>query len=87
MACGVPVLVSVKAGVSEFLADGVDGILLTEPENAELLAKKLSGLLPGNEQGRELREKLGANGEKKARTFTWDRHAELVEDILVTMKR
>jgi glycosyltransferase involved in cell wall biosynthesis len=87
MACGVPVLVSVKAGVSEFLADGVDGILLTEPENAELLAKKLSGLLPGNEQGRELREKLGASGEKKARTFTWDRHAELVEDILVTMKR
>jgi glycosyltransferase involved in cell wall biosynthesis len=83
MACGLPVIVSVKAGVSEFLTDGEDGILLAEPEDSELLAKILSGLLQSN----ELREKLGLNGEKKAQTFTWDRHAALVEDMLITMSK
>ena len=38
-------------------------------------------------RGYEILEKLGAGGEKKARTFTWDRHAELVEDMLVTMNQ
>ena len=83
MACGLPVIVSVKAGVSEFLTDGEDGILLAEPEDSELLAKILSGLLQSN----ELREKLGLNGEKKAQTFTWDRHAELVEEMFTTMSK
>jgi glycosyltransferase involved in cell wall biosynthesis len=55
--------------------------LLAEPEDSELLAKILSGLLRSN----QLREKLGLNGEKKAQTFTWDRHAELIEEMFIKM--
>lgn len=83
MACGLPVIVSVKAGVSDFLTDGEDAMLLHEPTSADALEKILSSLL----RDRELRDKLAANGAAKAGTFTWDRHAELVQEVLMSMQK
>jgi glycosyltransferase involved in cell wall biosynthesis len=83
MACGVPVIVSAKAGVSEFLMEGDDAMLLVEPTDVDLLQRILSRLL----QDKELRGKLATNGAKTAETFTWDRHAELVQEVLVAMQK
>ena len=83
MACGLPVIVSVKAGVSDFLTDGEDAMLLAEPTSADALEKILASLL----QDRQLRDKLAGNGAAKAGTFTWDRHAELVQEVLMSMQK
>jgi UDP-glucose:(heptosyl)LPS alpha-1,3-glucosyltransferase len=78
MACGLPVLVSSMAGISECIADGVDGILLQEPEDPRELAGSLSLLL----QQPELRRSLGENAARKAQQFSWDRQADAIHRLL-----
>jgi UDP-glucose:(heptosyl)LPS alpha-1,3-glucosyltransferase len=78
MACGLPVLVSRLAGISEYIADGVDGILLQNPGDPSALAGSLSLLL----QQPELRRSLGENAARKARQFSWDRHADAIHRLL-----
>lgn len=79
MACGLPVVVSRHAGISDYIADGVDGILLHEPEDSRALAGALSLLL----QQPELRLSLGENASRKAAQFSWDRQAEAIHHLLV----
>jgi len=78
MACGLPVLVSRLAGVSEYIADGVDGILLQEPQDPVALAGSLSLLL----QEPELRRSLGENAAGKAQQFSWDLQADAIHRLL-----
>jgi UDP-glucose:(heptosyl)LPS alpha-1,3-glucosyltransferase len=78
MACGLPVVVSRQAGVSEYIVDGVDGILLQAPEDPRALAGSLSLLL----QQPELRRALGENAARKAAQFSWDRHVEAIHLLL-----
>ena len=78
MACGIPVLVSRLAGISEYIADGVDGILLLDPGDPSALAGSLSLLL----QQPELRRSLGENAARKARQFSWDRQADAIHRLL-----
>jgi len=78
MACGLPVLVSRLAGISEYIADGVDGILLQDPGDPSALAGSLSSLL----QQPELRRALGENAARKAQHFSWDRQADAVHRLL-----
>ena len=79
MACGLPVVVSRHAGISEYIVDGVDGILLDAPEDSRALAGSLTLLL----QQPELRLSLGENASRKAMQFSWDRQAEAVHVLLV----
>lgn len=62
MAAGKPRIGSNVDGISTVINDGVDG-LLVEPENVDDLAKKLD-MLMGNP---EMRQKLGNNGEIRAK--------------------
>ena len=78
MACGLPVLVSRLAGISEYIADGVDGILLQDPGDSSALAGFLSLLL----QKPELRRSLGENAARKALQFSWDRQADAIHRLL-----
>jgi len=78
MACGLPVLVSRLAGISEYIADGVDGILLQDPGDPSALAGSLSSLL----QQPELRRSLGENAARKAQHFSWARQADAVHRLL-----
>jgi len=78
MACGLPVLVSRLAGISEYIADGVDGILLQDPGDPGTLAASLSLLLQQPELGRS----LGENAARKARQFSWDRQADAIHRLL-----
>ena len=78
MACGLPVVVSRKAGISEYLVDGVDGILLHAPEDPRALAASLSLLL----QQPELLRSLGENAARKATQFSWDHQVQAIHLLL-----
>lgn len=78
MACGLPVVTSVFAGVSAMLRDGVDGFVLQEPRDAETLAKLIRMLF----EQKELRSRVGEAAAKAALEWTWDRNAEMVWGFL-----
>jgi UDP-glucose:(heptosyl)LPS alpha-1,3-glucosyltransferase len=66
MACGLPVILSSSAGMSEYLEDGVDGMLLRNPKDANELATALRRLLADP----ELRVQLGKNATQTAARFS-----------------
>jgi len=78
MACGLPVVTSVFAGVSSLLHDGIDGFVLQEPRDAEMLGKLIRMLF----EQKELRDHVGEAGAKTALKWTWDRNAAMVWDFL-----
>ncbi len=77
MACGVPSIVSSKAGVSEIITEGVDGFILEDPRDSDRLAT-LIGLLC---RDYALREKIGGAAVKVARQLTWDNNAAQLDQL------
>jgi glycosyltransferase involved in cell wall biosynthesis len=82
MACGLPVITSTFAGVSDLIRNGVDGFVLLDPSNSNELARLLEELLhdPGK------RERVGAEAAKTAREWSWDRNAAQVWKLLKTVE-
>src|SRR5262249_25231777 len=78
MACGLPVIVSPKAGVSEWLTNCFDALLLKDPENAGELAEAIRTLATGA----ELRKTLAENAVTTARKFSWDEHAAQLRQLM-----
>jgi UDP-glucose:(heptosyl)LPS alpha-1,3-glucosyltransferase len=78
MACGLPVIVSPKAGVSEWLAHGFDALLLKDPENASELAEAIRALVGGA----QLRRTLAENALATARQFSWDEHVAGLRQLM-----
>lgn len=78
MACGLPVIVSPKAGVSEWLAHGFDALLLKDPENASELAEAIRALVAGA----QLRRTLAENALATARQFSWDEHVAGLRQLM-----
>ena len=68
MACGLPVIVSATAGVSEIITDGNDGLILADPRDSVRLASLIRGLY-GDEQ---LRNRLGEQAAATSRQYTWE---------------
>lgn len=71
MACGLPVIVSSRAGVSELVTDGVDGLVLKDPKDVASLTTMITHLLSNP----VLRVTLGENAAITARQHTWERNA------------
>ncbi len=73
MANGLPVVVSTAAycGISELLGDGQEALLLQDPEDAQLLARRLHEVL---EDG-ALRETLCAHAQRFAQDYLWSAQA------------
>jgi glycosyltransferase involved in cell wall biosynthesis len=78
MACGLPVIVSANAGVSEWVQDGIDGVLLNDAENAAELGSAIRKLVTDP----EARQRMGENAVRTAATLSWDRHANTVYRLL-----
>jgi UDP-glucose:(heptosyl)LPS alpha-1,3-glucosyltransferase len=82
MACGLPVIVSAAAGVSEIVTDDVDAMVLDDPTDADKLATMIRRL----HEDKELRNRLGNKACETARRYTWDRNgrdlAVILEEIL-----
>jgi glycosyltransferase involved in cell wall biosynthesis len=82
MACGLPVITSVLAGVSEIITGNVDGFVLSDPNDAPTLMRHLKDL-----QGQpDLRLCIGENAARTAQAHTWDRHAAAVWQFLQEAK-
>ena len=71
MACGLPVIVSAAAGVSEIVANDVDGMVLDDPTDAIKLAAMIRRLLPdtSNERKGEQCHQHGAAGQTHVCSF------------------
>jgi glycosyltransferase involved in cell wall biosynthesis len=68
MACGLPVITSVNAGVAEIVQNNVSGLLLRNPTDATQLESLLRKLLSDS----RLREVLSSNAAETAKAQSWD---------------
>jgi UDP-glucose:(heptosyl)LPS alpha-1,3-glucosyltransferase len=80
MASGLPAIVSREAGVSEYLTDGVDALLLANPDDVDGLAGHLGRLATDH----DWRAQLGCGARATAERFTWDR---VVDQTLAVYQR
>lgn len=78
MACGLPVVTSVFAGVSSSIRNGVEGFILDDPRDSQVLAALLVKI-HGDET---LRRRVGEAAARAAENWTWDRNAEAVWQLL-----
>jgi glycosyltransferase involved in cell wall biosynthesis len=77
MACGLPVIVSRQAGVSEVVKHGEDGFILENPEDAEALAEMIRRIY----ENEEFRQQMGRRAAEAARHYNWQRNAEELSAI------
>ena len=78
MACGLPVITSVNAGVSQIITDGVDGFVLKDPNDAATLASHLKNL----REHADLRVRMGENARRTSEAYTWERNAQAAWEFL-----
>ena len=71
MACGLPVITSINAGVAALIHDGMDGFILRHSDDFQALAQIVQRL----QQDETLRKNTGAAGARAAELWTWDRNA------------
>jgi glycosyltransferase involved in cell wall biosynthesis len=83
MACGLAVITSVTNGTSEIITNELDGLLLPDPLNGEVLAAQIRRLC----RDRALRERLGARAAKTANQFSWERNGEEMTELLLQVLR
>jgi glycosyltransferase involved in cell wall biosynthesis len=78
MACGLPVITSVFAGVSDLIHNEVDGFILSDPDDSRTLTQVLRDLY----NNQEYRQHIGLAGANTAQQWTWDRNAEALWKLL-----
>jgi glycosyltransferase involved in cell wall biosynthesis len=72
MACGLPALASSRAGVSEIIDDGINGIILRDPRNTQELLSALRHLISDPLLCRQLGDKAAHT----AQNHTWALNAQ-----------
>jgi UDP-glucose:(heptosyl)LPS alpha-1,3-glucosyltransferase len=78
MACGLPVITSLHAGMADLIRDGMDGFILRQFDDFQELARMLERL-HGDEV---LRANAGDAAAKAALQWTWDRNAADIWTLL-----
>lgn len=81
MACGLPVIVSRFAGVSELIHDGEDGLILRDPKDP----RELSAMIRRLYAEARWREQLGSNAAKTAQQFGWERNVRETHALLKSL--
>jgi glycosyltransferase involved in cell wall biosynthesis/O-antigen/teichoic acid export membrane protein len=74
-ACGTPSAALRVGGLAESIVDGETGALADEPEELVARVKRLV-------EDREMRERMSAAAERRAREFTWERTASQTLEVL-----
>lgn len=77
MACGLPVIASRGAGVSELIAAGRDGFVLEDPNDSASLAAMIRQLAGGPAFCR----RLGEEASKTARQYGWEHNARQTREL------
>ncbi len=70
MACGLPVITTATNGTAEIITDGVDGLVLEDPNDAAGLAARIRMLY----ETPEFRERMAREGVETASRYTWERN-------------
>ena len=83
MACGLPVIVTAKCGISELIADGQSGLVMQDPTDADDLAAKIRQLYEDS----DLRQRIGEKADETMHQFTWDRSAREFRELLLQSLR
>jgi glycosyltransferase involved in cell wall biosynthesis len=83
MACGLPVVASSRAGVSEIIIDGANGVVLRDPENEQEIVKVLRSLIASPTLCRQ----LGEQASRTAQSETWYRNAQAAWNWLSEVQR
>jgi glycosyltransferase involved in cell wall biosynthesis len=84
MACGLPVITTITNGTAEIITDGVDGLIVQDPNDAEELAQKIRLVF----DDADLRSRLGENAARTTQQYTWDRNGEQIRSIFAeTLRR
>ena len=82
MACGLPVIISARAGASALVTDRIDGLILHDPTDVQ----ELVGLIHLLFENEELRAQLGRNAAQTSQKYTWERSTDellaVFEEIL-----
>jgi glycosyltransferase involved in cell wall biosynthesis len=81
MACGLPVITSVFAGVADYLHDGVDGFVLRDPLDVQALSQLIQILYSDGDN----RTRMGSAAARTALEWKWDRSSEAVSRILTDL--
>jgi phosphatidylinositol alpha-1,6-mannosyltransferase len=79
---GLPVVAGAVGGALDAVADGETG-LLVDPTNPGAVADALVGLLSNPDRA----QALGMAGATRARQFTWERHARVVQTVIEELRR
>ena len=78
MACGLPVIASSRAGATEIIRDGCDGLVLHDPEDP----RELAALLRRIYSDAVLRSRIAEEAARTAANHTWERNAAATWDFL-----
>lgn len=78
MACGLPVITSILAGVSSLLYDTLDSFILRDPFDARALASIIVKVY----KDIELRGRIGEAAAKASLDWTWDRSSGILWQLL-----
>ncbi len=77
MACGLPVIISGRAGASELITHGIDGLILDDPADAESLAAMIRSLY----ENPALRAQLGRSASESTQKYNWERSSRELAGI------
>jgi glycosyltransferase involved in cell wall biosynthesis len=78
MACGLPVIASSRAGATEIIRDGCDGLVLRDPEDS----RELAALLRRIYSDAALRGRIAEEAARTATNHTWERNAAATWEFL-----
>jgi UDP-glucose:(heptosyl)LPS alpha-1,3-glucosyltransferase len=78
MACGLPAITSVCAGVADYIHDGVDGFVLGDPRDAQALSQLIERL----QAEPDLRHKIGEVAVSAILEWDWNRNAAAIWELL-----
>jgi phosphatidylinositol alpha-1,6-mannosyltransferase len=78
MACGLPVVLSARAGAAELVKDGVEARIVRDPTDVRSLAEAVMGVLDSP----ELAEGLASRGRAFAERCSWDENARATADLI-----
>ena len=87
MACGLPVIISARAGAADIVHDGVDALVLNDPKDAGALATMIRRLYADE----AFRSRLGEEAAKTTRQYTWERNGReltaIFEEVLLRKRK
>lgn len=78
MACGLPVIVSARAGVSELIGHRENGLILNDPTDVPSLAS----LIKECYENPDMRHEIGLGAAKTAREYTWQTNGARLKRII-----